>query len=106
MPNSADSDRSDESETIAIGAESVDVGVPLGPANLPGPLYEPAPRGPACEVDWVRLDALVRAVEALVGANMASEARPLVSRLRAIVAAARGPHAEVIELASARVERR
>jgi len=98
-PNPADHGGSDDSQTNgSMLAESIDASMLLGPANVPAPLHEPPPLRPDGSVDWVRLDALVRAVDALVSANLASEARPLVSQVRAIVEAARGPSAEVIEL--------
>lgn len=105
-PNPADSDRPDECETIEVctmhESEIVDVSSLLGPPGLPAPLYDPIPKDEHGRPDWNRLHALVVAVEALVGAGMAAEARPLVGQLRGIVEAARGPVAPVIQLSPRR----
>ncbi|MBX3223362.1 MAG: hypothetical protein KF795_22810 [Labilithrix sp.] len=75
--------------------ESVDVGTLLGPSSVPSALHEPMPKDEDGRPDWVRLHALVVAVEALIGAGMMSEARPLLGQLRGIDEAARGPGAKV-----------
>ena len=54
---------------------------------------------------WERLHALVVAVEALIGAGMVSEARPLLGQLRSVVEGARGPGARVIDLGVERTRR-
>ena len=49
-----------------------------------------------------RLEALAVAVQALIGAGLSSQAKPLVDELVAVIQAARGPRAEVISLAARR----
>lgn len=115
----SDSDRSDDCETIdecimhepseegrsvEVAEPSVDVSTLLGPSSIPAALHD-APRTSAGEVDWVRLHALTVAIEALLSAGLASQARPLVGELRTIVEAARGPSAKVIDLAIERSKR-
>lgn len=104
-PNHADSGRVDVWKTNETKHESVDVTTLLGPANVPAPLHEPMPRNEHGRPDWTRLHALVVAVEALVSAGMTSEARPLVRELRALVEAAQGPRATVLDLHAARAKR-
>lgn len=119
-PKPSDSDRSDECETIEAcimqaaeeegrdeGEEpSIDVAELAGPPGLPGPLYDPTPKDENGRPSWERLHALVVAVEALIGAGMVSEARPLLGQLRSITEAARGPSAKVIELGAERSRHR
>lgn len=86
-------------------ATSVDVGELVGPPGLPGPLYDPAQTDEHGRVDWVKLSALVAAVDALLSASLTDQARPLVRELRALVEAAQGPRAVVVDLRSERARR-
>jgi len=83
----------------------VEIAELLGPPGLPAALYDPLPKTANDQVDWNKLHALVVAVEALVGAMMAAEARPLIVQLRETVEEARGPVAKVIDLGSERSRR-
>ena len=100
-PKPSDSDPSDECETneacIMHDDLGVDVGTLLGPSNVPAPLHD-APRTSAGEVDWIKLAALVRAVESLVGAGLGGHAKPLIVELRSIIEGAMPKGAEVIAL--------
>ena len=95
-PKPSESGRSDNRKTndtcmMHEAAEPACVaGAPvLGSANVLAPPRKHE-RGHS---SWERLYALVVAVEALLGASMVSEARPLLSQLRSIVEAGRGPSA-------------
>jgi hypothetical protein len=56
--------------------------------------------------DLERAEALAAAADALLGAGLVDQARPLVRELRAILGAARGPGAAVVPLALERAMRR
>ncbi len=83
---------------------SVPIGELLGPSDVPAPLHDP-PRVASGEVDWNALHALVVAIESLVAAGLAAQARPLASELRLRIDAARGPSAAVVELGAERARR-
>lgn len=62
-------------------------------------------RGPTTttgEADWVRLHALVVAIDALVGAGISEHARPFVGELRTRIEEMHGPVTTIVDLSSLR----
>ena len=76
----------------------------MGPASLPPPIHDP-PRKSTGEVDWIKLAALVTAVESLVGAGLVQQAKPLVAELRSTIEGAMPKGAKVIRLGVERMKR-
>lgn len=104
-PNPADSDRADDSETIAEDPASVDVRALLGAPGVPAPLHDPMPKDEDGRPDWARLAAVIAAVDSLLEAGMVGHARSVLAEARAIAEAAIGPLAAVIQIGVERARR-
>jgi hypothetical protein len=94
----ADDSQDDSTDDI----ESADVATLDPPPNLPALACVPMPRTEDGDIDWTSIEALTVAVQVLLQAGLAAQARPLADELASRVRRARGPVAEVIAL---RVER-
>lgn len=76
-----------------------------GPPGIPEALR--APEGPVVvSLDLARALALAAAVESLIAANLADQARPLAAELRSLIERAHVARAEVVSLAQERGRRR
>jgi hypothetical protein len=96
----ADGSRTDDDQPIVMAGEREDRIV----VEEPGMLALAATRDGA-PFDVSKIAALLTAVDALLGASMGEQARPLVHELRTLVDAAQGPRAAVIDLTRERSKR-